>query len=150
MDTVEKIAPLLFISIAIVLMILFGYIATTRSLTELEVIVFQLLSLFAALMGSYMFGRRVSREKINEHIEPYARSAFRRLISLYQSLSRMAGIINDDKDNAIKLQIIEVIVLEQIGTANDALADWEDIVPKSVEELKKGIDMSDKRSRHDD
>lgn len=143
METVEKIAPAIFIFISIVLMSLYGYIAIGRPLTEVEVVVFQFLSLSSALVGSYIIGRRTSNEKINKILEPYARSAFRRLISLYQSISRVAQIIDEDEDDSIKIQIINAIVIEQISTANDALADWEDIVPESVEELKKGMKSSD-------
>ena len=143
METVEKIAPAIFIFISIVLMSLYGYIAIGRPLTEVEVVVFQFLSLSSALVGSYIIGRRTSKEKINKILEPYARSAFRRLISLYQSISRVAQIIDEDEDDSIKIQIINAIVIEQISTANDALADWEDIVPESVEELKKGMKSSD-------
>ncbi len=138
METVEKIFPVIFIVLSILLA------ATTRSLTEFEVVVFQILSLFCAIVGSYIFGRRTSIGKMNELVEPYARPAFRRLISLFKSLSRVAQITESDKyDDSTKLDIINVIVIEQIATASDALADWGDIVPDSVEELKKGMNLDD-------
>ena len=40
----------------------------------------------------------------------------------------------------MKLKIIEAIVVEQISTADDALADWQDVVPESVAELTRSID----------
>lgn len=102
-------------------------------------------------MGSYIFGRRASTDKIHEIVEPYARSAFRRLISLFQSLSRVAMISENDKiDDSTKVVIIKAIVIEQIATANDALADWEDIVPNSVEELKVGMNLHDIRGERND
>ena len=59
-----------------------------------------------------------------------------------KSLSRVAIITeSDDYDDSTKVKIIKAIVIEQIATANDALADWEDIVPKSVEELKKRMNL---------
>ena len=136
-DNAGKIITIIVILTSVGIMMLFLYIATTRTLTQLEAYGFQLLSLFAGLTGSYIFGHRISKKRINEIVEPYSRPAFRRLISLYQSLSRVAFLIDDDKEDSIKIQIIEAIVYEQIAAASDALADWEDIAPKSVEELKK-------------
>ncbi len=86
-------------------------------------------------------GRRISRENFKEMIEPHARSAFRRLMSLYSSLSRVAKIIESEelRDDETKIVAIQAIVQQQIETADDALADWQEIVPKIVEETKKGI-----------
>lgn len=147
MKSVEKIAATLLISVSIILMVLFAYVATGRPLTQVEAIGLQFLALFAGLLGSYIFGRQVSRGSIGEIIKPYARSAFRRLISLYRSLSRVARIIEEDGhgDATSKISIIKAIVVEQIATANDALADWEDVVPESVEELRREMKIEQQR-----
>ena len=142
MKYVEKIAPAVFIFISIALMFLFGFTAIERPLTEMEAIVLQILSLFAAFVGSYIIGRRASKDSMNEMIKPHARSAFRRLISLYNSLSRVLGIIEGKVDDAEKIGIIRAIVIEQIATANDALDDWRDVVPESVEELKQAMQFN--------
>lgn len=68
---------------------------------------------------------------------------------MYESMSRMATIINaselpDDKTKIIK---IEEIVRAQIATADDALADWEDLVPEFVEELRQ--DLRNRRNQYD-
>ena len=34
---------------------------------------------------------------------------------------------------------IEVIVIEQLATADDALEDWRDIVPEEVDELSRKL-----------
>lgn len=138
MSNIEKYIPILFVVIAFVLMSLFGYLSTTRSLTEMEAYVFQILSLFTGLVGSFLFGRQKTRNSIKEIVEPHARSAFRRLISLYRSISRVAEIIESDDDDQQKIAVIRAIVFEQIATANDALEDWRDLVPEAVEELKEG------------
>ena len=78
-------------------------------------------------------------------MEPHARSAFRRLISLYNGLSRVARAIAGTEDDAVKLKIIEAIVVEQISTADDALADWEDVVPEAVAEITKTIHRPSER-----
>ena len=60
-------------------------------------------------------------------MEPHARSAFRRLISLYEGLSRVANVIEEPEVDEVKLKVIRAIVVEKISTADDALADWEDV-----------------------
>lgn len=139
MKSVEKIAATVLIFISLILMFLFAYTATKRALTELEAIVFQIFAVLAGIGGSYIFGRRALKESIRETVEPHARSAFRRLISLYRSISRVAAIIEleEPRDDASKLDIIRAIVVEQIATADDALADWRDVVPDAVEEMRK-------------
>ena len=89
----------------------------------------------AGLGGSYIFVRQAAITG------PHARSAFRRLASLYGSMGRVANIIAEEapEDDATKMKIIEAIVTEQIATVDDALSDWQDIVPESVEELRQGL-----------
>ena len=77
-----------------------------------------------------------------EVIKPHARSAFRRLFSLYMSISRVASIISMSKDPENShgtLGKVEVIVREQLATADDALEDWRDIVPEEVDELSRKL-----------
>ena len=105
MKNVETIAATLLIFISLMMMFLFAYTATQRALTEIEAIVFQILTLLAGIGGSYIFGRKTSKESIRETIEPHARSAFRRLISLYRSISHVATIIESEepRDDASKI-----------------------------------------------
>ena len=139
MKSVETISATLLICLSILVMSLFAYIATKRALTEIEAILLQFFALLAGIGGSYIFGRKTSKESIRETIEPHARSAFRRLISLYRSISHVATIIESEepRDDASKIDIIRAIVVEQIATADDALADWQDVVPEAVEEMRK-------------
>ena len=146
MKSAETIAATLLIFISLMLMLLVAYTATERALTEMEAIVFQFLALLAGIGGSYIFGRRASKEAIRETIEPHARSAFRRLISLYRSISRVAAIIEskEPRDDASKIDIIRAVVVEQIATADDALADWQDVVPEAVEKMRKGMGITER------
>ena len=92
------------------------------------------------LIGSYIFGKNSALENANEVIKPHARSAFRRLLSLYQSLSRVAFTIDDCRnsgDYKLTVEKLESIVIEQLATADDAIEDWADIVPAEVNELKQ-------------
>jgi hypothetical protein len=141
----SKMAGILLIVLAIVLSVTFIYISSARKLSDLENTLFQTLSLGLGLFGSYKVGS--SREAAKEIIKPYAKSAFRRLFSLYRSLSRVAGVIEksrptneDGKVDPSVLYILEAIVTEQLDTADDALEDWRDIVPEEVEEVRSRVE----------
>ena len=94
------------------------------------------------LTGSYLFGRQYAKNAAKEIVKPYARSAFRRLLSLYQSLSRVATeiknyrITEECKSAETTFARLEAIVVEQLATADHALEDWRDIVPEDVAELE--------------
>ena len=152
----------IFISIAliiasIVIAIIFVEVASERTLTQLEVVFFQAFSLFLGLLGSYMFGRQSAIDAAREIIKPHARSAFRRVLSLFNSLSRLASIIENARptysksmrDNLV-LDKLEAIVTEQIATADDALEDWKDIIPDDVEVIRKKVRETDKKGVNND
>ena len=126
---------------SVVVASLFVYTATSRILTPLESVILQLFTLLAGLGGSFIFGRQSAREAAREIIKPHAKSAFRRLLSLYQSLSRVATTIESSQnfespvENQVTLAKLEAIVVEQLASADDAIEDWKDIVPEDVKEL---------------
>ena len=94
---------------------------------------------------SFFIGHRSAREAASQIIKPHARSAFRRLISLYNGLSRAAKAIESsqrsesDEDYQVLLARLREIVAHQLITADNALDDWNDIVPEDVEELKQKL-----------
>ena len=94
---------------------------------------------------SFFAGHRSAREAAEAIIKPHARSAFRRLLSLYRSLSRAANAIESsqssesDGDYQVVLARLEEIVAYQLMTADDALEDWNDIVPEDVKELEQKL-----------
>ena len=141
MKNFERYAPYFLILISLVIAVSFAYVATTRALTYQESIFLQSFSLLAGLGGSFIFGRQSAREAAREIIKPHARSAFRRLLSLYQSLSRVADVIESSQNseslekNQVTLAKLEAIVIEQLSSADDAIEDWRDIVPEEVKEL---------------
>ena len=131
--------------IAVVLLALlafFVYIGSTRNLTSLESVLLQILSLAIGSGVSFFAGRQSARKAAR----PHAKSAFRCLISLYRSLRRTAAIVESSQsaepheDYQVVLAKLEVIVAEQLTTADDALEDWNDIVPEDVAELKQKLE----------
>jgi hypothetical protein len=123
--------------------VLYIYFSSTRELSGLENVLLVLFSLLASMAASFFFGRYSAGEAAKEIIKPHARSAFRRLQSLYKSLSRVAKISGtalestSPEDHKLALLRLESIATEQIAAANDALDDWRDIVPEDVEELEQ-------------
>ena len=143
MKHLERFGPALLLLFSISVSVILAYIATKRTLSGLESILWQIFVFAGGLAGSFIFGRQSAYQAAREIIKPHARSAFRRLLSLYHSLSRAATAIqsvqiSDSQENyQVALARLEEIVIEQMSTADDALEDWRDIVPEDVEELKQ-------------
>ena len=141
MKHLERIGPALLLFFSIGISVILAYTATKRTLTSLESTLWQIFVFAAGLAGSFIFGRQSAREAAREMIKPHARSAFRRLLSLYHSLSHAATAIESSQgsespeDAQVVLAKLEVIVVEQLAATDDALEDWRDIVPEDVEEL---------------
>ena len=150
MKNYKYIIPVSLILISIVILGLFNYVSTIRDLTYLELTISQILPLAVGLFGSYIFGQQSATKAGREIIKPYARSAFRRLLSLYMSISRVANIIamsKNSEDSHGILGKIEAIVGEQLATADDALEDWRDIAPEEVDELSRKIQINRKENQ---
>ena len=79
-----------------------------------------------------------------ETVRLHTRPAFRRVLDLYISLGRLSDRIREykaeDPDN--RLNVIEAIVDEQLGTMDSALEDWRDIIPEDVEEIAARIERA--------
>lgn len=150
MKAIERLIPVLLIIVSLAFAGIFAYVATERTLTNLESVILQAFALGAGLIGSFVFGRQSAKEAAKEIIKPHARSAFRRLLSLYQSLSRVGSTIEESQktdsieNHGITLAKLEAIVIEQLATADDALEDWRDIVPEDVEELRQRLITKEK------
>lgn len=137
--------PVFLVLVAIGVSVFVAYTATTRTMNGVESVLWQIFVLVAGLTGSFIAGKQTARESAKEIIKPHARSAFRRLLSLYLSLQRAAAEIKSSQstesheDHQVVLAKLDAIVTEQLATADDALDDWNDIVPEDVAELKQKL-----------
>lgn len=134
--------PVLLVTTAIIIAIVAVLVSAFRQLSSLENTLLWIISLALSLVGSYYIGRQSATEAAREIIKPHARSAFRRLISLYESLSRVGAEIeasNGAQSKELTIAKLEAIVVEQLATADDALEDWRDIVPDEVSELRSRL-----------
>ncbi len=147
MKILERIGPTLLVCFSIGISIVLAYTATKRSLTVFETVLWQIFVFAGGLTGSYIFGKRSAQEAAKEIIKPHARSAFRRLFALYQSLRRAANAIefaqqsDSDEDHQVAFAKLETVVIEQLAATDDALEEWRDIVPEDVEELTQNRDL---------
>ncbi len=122
----------------------------------LSLALLQIITLGLSLSGSYWFGTNSARSAAQDVLRPHARSSFRLVQNLAEALQRLGtsiarqqaflgqladegslGIVNVDQS----LDLLRVQVLEQIGTATNALEGWRDILPDEVAELER-------RARH--
>lgn len=152
----QKLVPALFLIASSVIAIFFIYLSSDRNLTTLESSLFQIFTLSVGLIGSYLLGKESAAKNARELMKPHARSAFRRLVALYQGLSRIDGEIQVSRlsmstDQYVNscLGKLEGMVTEQIATAADALEDWNDIVPEDVQELKEKLESAVQRGNDD-
>jgi hypothetical protein len=127
--------------LSIVLSVVMIKVTSSRPLTALEGTLFQMVILGAGLWGSY----RISQEAAARAVVPGARSAFRRVKSLYGSIERVLNVIEEYQsktsvDTDRGLEVIQAIVFEQHVTQADALEDWRDIVPEDVEEIETRLE----------
>jgi hypothetical protein len=141
----NKTTGIVLIIMSVLVAILFAGIAAIRPLTGLENVLLQVISLFLGMVGSYVLGRESASDAARELIKPHAKSAFRRLLSLYYGLSRLVQAIqtvrmtNSSEKISSILDKLEVMVIDQIRTADDALDDWHDIVPEDVDQIRDQI-----------
>lgn len=143
------------ILIAVLVSVFSVYVASQREITVMENTLLQSFSLLFGLASSFIFGQESMKEAAREMIKPHAKSAFRRLMSLYESLSRVAVEIQNAKNKdvsteKIALAKLEAIVIGQLATADDALEDWADIVPEEVMEMKKKLVAPRIKGNNDD
>ena len=139
----NKTSGRILIGIAVVFSVAFLAIASHRKLTDLENVLFQVISLGVGLIGAYVLGEASAKENAMEIVRPHARSAFRRVLSLYESLSRLLQTMSSSKkllvENPVAVAAIEKfesLVLEQLCTSGHAIEDWEDLVPEEIAILK--------------
>jgi hypothetical protein len=135
--------------VAVVTSITMILVSALRSepLSTLETVLFQAIALGLGIAGSYYWGQTKKGGDV-----PQAKSAFRRVASLYRALYRfdesieerrlvLAGIARLNGDAVplahieSTLSLLSTQVREQIQTASDAVADWRDLAPQTVEEL---------------
>ena len=145
---IYSIAAVLLLIFCLLISAFFVYEADVRTVTALEAALFQIFALATGLTGSFIFGRQSVRAAARRMVKAHARPAFRRLISLYKGISRMAAIIErarnlrSDSEQREALAELSGLVISHLATADDALEDWRDIVPEELTDLRSLLSAS--------
>lgn len=140
----KRIPGLLLIALALFSSKQFINKASERKLSDLENIQFQIITMGIGLAGSYLLGGVTAREAAEDIVRPHAKSAFRRVMSLYASLARLHNTMDRVKptlsENPQAIAAIERfqdLVIEQINTSGNTIDDWSDLVPDEVAKVKE-------------
>lgn len=117
----------------------------------------QAITLVFGTWGSYVLGKVASREAAEGQVRQSARSAFRRVRTLYEGLGRLsqkaqveASQLLDtcakDESGQVRLELalasldkLYLMAEEQRATGVDALEDWRDLAPDEVREIETEI-----------
>ena len=130
--------------VSIIFVIFLVRVSSERQLTPLEAILFQIVILGAGVLASYLFSQRAATTAAEQLMKPHARSAFRRVKSLYSGLFYLKRVIDLHKGRDAEaasqvVTVIEAVVDQQVNTVADAMEDWRDLVPKEVEDLERQL-----------
>jgi hypothetical protein len=134
-------------------------VGTDPEADPLALALLQVVTLALSLVGSFFFGRNTAREAAQDVLRPHARNSFRLVQNLAKAFQRLGTSIGqqrtfltqlaDAEDRVLvvnvqqSMELLEVQVLEQIGTATNALEGWRDILPDEVEELERRAEQLD-------
>lgn len=140
--------PVGVVGAAIALAIVTVVVASAKTPNRPAAALLQALTLLLTIGASFAVGRASARVAAEDLLRPHARSAFRRGFGLYLAFGRLNQSIQerqlliqeatnedgtvDSRYVSMALDLLRAQVIEQIGTANDALGDWRDIVPDEV------------------
>lgn len=143
--------PLVLVLASLALAYFTYQVATEDEPNKLAAAMLQVISIALGLTGSFVFGRDQSRQAAAEIIKPHAKSAFRRTRNLYLGLGRQreaiayqgqqlrdlsTGAPGSEKVSLAaalgSLAALDLVAVEQISTADDAMEDWRDLVPDEV------------------
>lgn len=140
----KKYKKAIFVTLLSFLMFLyFLHVSLKRELGPFEIVILQFFVLGLGMYGSFTFGKQSQHSVSKSH----ARSAFRRVWALYQSLSQILAEIERDRKKKQNSQEL-VQALDKVGsllsaqllTADVALEDWRDIVPEEVSEIEENLE----------
>ena len=108
-------------------------VESVRPATSAEEAVGELVALIGGIVGSFLASRSTFRG--------HARSAFRRLLSMYDGFGEIAktAVCETPEEHESALERIGAIASVHYGTAWHALEDWSDLAPQQVAELRESL-----------
>lgn len=141
--------------VSLVLAGLTVYVGTLKHPNTLAAAILQGATLFFGAFAAFIFARASVGSAARELIRPHARSAFRRVRNIYGALGSLLQVLDDQSLTFISLrsedspsmlgyeyvdmtiQMLKYLITAQLSTADDALADWRDLVPDEVRQIEE-------------
>lgn len=144
------------------------YVGTRTPPNVAATALLQGLTLVLSVLGPYIFARYADSSAATESLKTHARPAFRRTRNIYhalgrydlqvqQSLERLESLAINVKDKPyVDYEHVKSVMLglsyaltELVGTANDALQDWHDLVPDEVDAIMTEAQSQEGGTQHD-
>ena len=139
------IATIAILAVTCVALVIFVVVVSSRRpLTSLETTLLQIVILGTGLSATYLFSQRSAKVAAEQLVKPHARSAFRRVKSLYSGQFYLKRLIDQHREPNAEaasqvVEVIEAVIDQQLTTVADALEDWRDIVPEEVADLERQL-----------
>jgi hypothetical protein len=130
-------------------------VSARRPLSPLEQTLFSLVTLGLGVWASFVAGHEQGRQEAEARLRAQARSAFRRVVTLYGGHQRTVNLIQERLGYLLSTHattgqieagrvtdaflLVQAQVVEQGHTANDSIEDWRDLAPDEIEELEAAL-----------
>ena len=137
------------VSVAIILAVCMILVSAFRQepLSNVELALWEVISLSLGLFGSYLFGRYAAQEITRNAIRPHARSALRSVLVLHRGLRRLSRSVYrlNAHDPDPRFDSLQAQVEDQVAVAASTIADWRDVIPDDYEDVVATLDQLDNR-----
>ncbi len=125
--------------------------STKRELTPLENFLFQVIVLVFGVLASYAVGRTAARTGN----QGQARSALNRVVTLYRGVGAIMASIESRREflrarsaaDRVPISHVEgaldllyVQAASQLGSVDDAISDWAEVIPKEVAAVRAELE----------
>jgi hypothetical protein len=144
--------------VSVVLAGLTVYLGALKHPNTLAAAILQAVTIVFSTGGAFVFARASVQSAAQEMIRGQARSPFRRVRSIYRELGSVLEALDQQSarflslrqgDNPstldyeyvdLAMQMLRHLITVQANTADDALADWRDLVPDEVQQIEEEVE----------
>jgi hypothetical protein len=117
-------------------------ITSPNAITQRETALFNTLEFILAVAFGWVLQRIDARRQFQENLKGFALSAYRRIIDIEKSVSRISGEIERVRisypaDKSHELDMLRIIAEGTNDTVQSSIADWSDVIGDEVQTLKQ-------------
>lgn len=148
----NRVAAAWLVVAAVLLQALTSTVGLQKEPNTLAAAILQAVTIGLSVAASYIFGKASAAEAARDIVRPHAVVSLRRAINLYRALDRQrqtlgvvySGLKDEARPDGNGVMVVDLtaarwaiigvqnVVIEQIGTAADAMEDWKDLAPEEV------------------